>query len=128
MAERVGLLDVRAALMSVVLNLALAAALVDMRKGHRVLVVTENRDAVAHLLHAARQFLRTGERLNVTNGGQQITCPSGGWIRFRYYSGVTRGSVRGFTLDRVHVDHFKLWDELEPALNSAAAGPAITHH
>ncbi|MFE3051590.1 hypothetical protein [Nocardia sp. NPDC059239] len=127
--EPARLLAVRAALMSAAaLSPTLDAALADMREGHQVLIVAANRDAIARMVNDARPQLRPGERLNVTNGGERITRFDGGWIYFRCYSAVTRGSGRGFSLDRVHVDHTELWDELAPTLVNAAPGPTITHH
>ncbi|MFE3060682.1 hypothetical protein [Nocardia sp. NPDC059239] len=114
--------------MSTALGSTLDAALADMREGHCVLVVAANRDAIARMVNDARAQLRPGERLNVTNGGERITRFDGGWIYFRGYSGVTRGSGRGFSLDRVHVDHTELWVELAAALVNAKPEPTITHH
>ncbi|MGV9666948.1 hypothetical protein [Nocardia niigatensis] len=114
--------------MSIKLSLTLAAALADMREGHRVLIVAANRDAVAHMVGVARGKLLDGERLRRSAGSEEITSTAGGWIRFACYTSATHGAGRGLTLDRIHLDHSALWDELAPTLSTAALGATITHH
>lgn len=114
--------------MSIAQDLILDAALADMREGRRVVLISANREAIGRLIGSARAKLLPGEKLLRSVGNGEITRVGGGLIRFLGYTGTTRGVGRGMTVDRVHVDHSVLWDELAPMLATAAPGLTVTHH
>ncbi|MFD6357930.1 hypothetical protein [Nocardia tengchongensis] len=114
-------------------------ALADMRAGLRVLIVAPSDDAITTLLTKAMEQLREGERAQRSHqtplvfarparrSDQDATLSGsdGGWIRFCRY--MNRAAARGFTVDRIYVDHAELWDRLAPTMVGSIDGPVITH-